>query len=89
MAVALVALALLVVSFFARVDGGVRLAALVLGDVVLQWALGLFAFGAVFLGAFHAVNAFLLFGLGMMAVTAATRSMGSASTAPRASSATV
>jgi hypothetical protein len=75
MATALVALLLLVVSFFAKVDRGAKLAALIFGDVVLQWAFGLFAFGVVFLGALHAVNAFVLFGLGMMAVMAATRSL--------------
>lgn len=75
MAMVLVALLLLIVSFFAKVEGGVKWAGLIVADVVLQWAFGLFAFSAPILGAFHAVNAFLLFGLGTMAAAAATRSM--------------
>lgn len=75
MAALLVALLLLIVSFFAKLTGGVKWAGLIFGDVVLQWALGLFSFSAPTLGFFHAVNAFVLFGLGIMAVRAATRTM--------------
>jgi len=74
-AAALVALALLVVSFFAHIDGGVRLALFVFLDVVLQWVLAFVSFGVWSVGILHGLNAFLLFGLGMMAAGAATRSM--------------
>jgi hypothetical protein len=75
MAAALVALLLLVVSFFAKVDGGTRLAAFVLLDVLLQWALAFAAFAAWAVGILHGLNAFVMFGLGMTAAGAATRSM--------------
>jgi hypothetical protein len=74
-ATALVALLLLVVAFFAKIPGGVRSAALVLGAVVLQWILAFASFGAWPVGALHGLNAFLVFGLGMMAAQRATRSM--------------
>src|SRR3954468_2025198 len=75
MALVVVALLLLVVSFFAKIPGGVRSAALVLGAVVLQWVLAIVSFGAWPVGALHAINAFVVFGLGMMAAQRAARSM--------------
>jgi uncharacterized membrane protein (Fun14 family) len=85
-ALALVGLLLLIVSFFAKIDGGVRAAALVFGDVLLQWVLAFVSFAAWAVGILHGLNAFLLFGLGMMAAGAATRSMrGETSAAPVAS----
>jgi hypothetical protein len=85
-ALALVALLLLIVSFFAKIEGGVRAAALVFGDVLLQWVLAFVSFAAWAVGILHGLNAFLLFGLGMMAAGAATRSMkGETSAAPVAS----
>ena len=75
MALALVGLLLLVLSFFAKIPGGVKWAALVLVDVIVQWVLAFVSFGAWAVGALHGLNAFLLFGLGMMAAEAATRSM--------------
>ncbi len=75
MALALVALLLLVVSFFAKVERGLMWAGLIAADVVLQWVFGMFGFGAPLIGALHAVNAFVLFGLGMSAATAAARAM--------------
>ena len=45
MIVPLIALLLLVVAFFAKVRGGVQLAAMVLGGVVVQVALGIFGHG--------------------------------------------
>lgn len=58
----LVALALLVVSFFAKVPGGTMWAAIVLGLVVLQVTLGLLGHELTFLALLHGVNALLLFG---------------------------
>ena len=46
----LIALLLLVVAFFAKVRGGVSLAAMVLGGVVVQVALGIFGHGLPVLG---------------------------------------
>ena len=76
MAAAAVAVALLVVSFFAKIPGGVKWAAIVFGDVVLQWVLAFVSFAAWSVGALHALNAFALFGLGMVAAQRATRSSG-------------
>ncbi len=74
-AIVLVALALLVVAFFAKIDGGVRWAALIVGDVVLQWVLAFAGFGVPIIGALHGLNAFVLFMLGFMASQAAARSI--------------
>jgi hypothetical protein len=67
MVIPLIALLLLVVSFFAKVPGGVVAALLVLLDTVVQVVLAFVAFGAPEIGALHGLNAFLLFGLAMMA----------------------
>jgi hypothetical protein len=77
-AIVLVALALLVVAFFAKIDGGVRWAALIVGDVILQWVLAFAGFGVPIIGALHGLNAFVLFMLGMMASQAAARSIAGA-----------
>ena len=57
----LVAIALLVVSFFAGFPGAVRYAAIVLGLVVLQVALGVFGHESAYIGLLHGVNALVLF----------------------------
>lgn len=57
------ALALLVVSFFAKVPGGVRLAGIVVGLVALQILLGMVSFPVPVLGLLHGVNAFALAGV--------------------------
>jgi hypothetical protein len=67
MVIPVVALALLVVAFLVRVPGAVRWAALVLADVVVQVALAVAAESVPALGLLHGLNAFLLFGLAMMA----------------------
>jgi hypothetical protein len=86
MALALVGLLLLIVSFFAKIEGGVRAAAFVFIDVIVQWVLAFVSFAAWAVGILHGLNAFLLFGLGMMAAAAATRSIkGETSAAPVAS----
>ena len=63
----LVALALVVVAFFAHVPGGLTWAALVLLDVVVQILLAVLASNLPAIGLLHGLNAFLLFGLAMMA----------------------
>jgi hypothetical protein len=80
-AIALVALLLLIVSLFAKIDGGVKWAALVFLSVVFQWVIAIFSFGVPALGALHGLNAFVMFGLGSSAA-AASRSMRSPASPP-------
>ena len=80
MAVAVVALLLLILSFFAKIEGGVRAATFVFVDVIVQWVLAFLSFAVWAVGLLHGLNAFLLFGLGMMAATAATRSINGPTT---------
>jgi hypothetical protein len=56
------ALILLIVSFFAKIPGGVRFAGIVLGLVVLQVLLGMFLHTTSWLGMLHGINALILFG---------------------------
>lgn len=60
-----VALLLLIASFFAKVSQGVVIALVILVLVVLQIALTMT--GSVHLGLFHGLNAFLIFGAAMAA----------------------
>ena len=60
MVIPLLAIVLLVVSFFAGIAGGVKWAAIVFGLVVLQIALGFVSFGVPALGALHGLNALAL-----------------------------
>jgi hypothetical protein len=55
------ALLLLIFSFFARIPGGVKFAALVLGLVAVQATLGYSGHDVPWLGALHGLNAMLLF----------------------------
>jgi hypothetical protein len=59
----LVALALLVVSFFAKVPEGTKWAAMLLGGIVIQVLLGVLGDGLPLLGLLHGANALLLFWL--------------------------
>lgn len=73
----LTSLALLIVSFFAKVPGGVRLAAIVFALVVLQViVLPMLSreVGSGF-GALHGVNALVLMGVAIMAGTRASRAV--------------
>lgn len=63
----LAALLLVLVSFFAKVSKGVVIALVVLGLVVLQIVSGLTAQNMPYLGLFHGLNAFLIFGAAMAA----------------------
>jgi heme A synthase len=67
MVIPALALIFLLVSFFAKIPGGVKWAGLVLLAVVLQVALGLFGHENAIFGALHGLNALLLFGLAVMA----------------------
>ena len=82
MAIALVGLLLLLVSFFAKIEGGVKWAGFVFLSVVFQWVIAILSFGAPALGALHGLNAFVLFGLGSAAAAAATRSMRPPASSP-------
>lgn len=61
MVIPLIAIILLVVSFFAKIPGGARWAGFVLLAVVVQVLLGLFAHEAPWLGPLHGINALILF----------------------------
>ena len=68
----LIALLLLIVSFFAKVPRGVALAALIVVLVVIQYLAGFFAEpGMPYLGIIHGANAFILFVAALMAAKAA------------------
>jgi Family of unknown function (DUF6220) len=59
----LLAIALLIVSFFAKVPGGVKWAAIVFGVVALQFMLAFIAFSVPVIGALHGANAIVLLGV--------------------------
>jgi hypothetical protein len=67
MIIPLLAIILLIVSFFAKVPGGVKWAGYVLLAVVVQVLLGMFAHGAPWLGGLHGLNALILFAVAVMA----------------------
>jgi hypothetical protein len=71
MLIPLVALALLVVAFFASVPGGVKWAAIILGSVVVQVMAGYGAADAPWVGLIHGLNAFALFSVAIVAARAA------------------
>jgi hypothetical protein len=62
MIIPLLGLALLVVSFFAKVPGGVKWAGIVLAAIVVQVFLGLFGHEVAYIGLLHGLNAFILMG---------------------------
>ncbi|MFI5711337.1 hypothetical protein [Kribbella sp. NPDC051620] len=63
MVIPLLAILLLIVSFFARVNGGIKWALIVFGLVVLQIALAFASFSVPVIGALHAANALALAGV--------------------------
>jgi len=67
MIIPVLALLLLIVSFFAKVPGGILWAGLILLDVIVQVALGLFGHEVPAIGALHGINALILFGLAVSA----------------------
>ena len=56
------ALVLLILSFFAKIQGGIKWAAIVFGLVALQFALAIVSFEAPVIGLLHGINAFVLAG---------------------------
>ena len=67
MLIPLIALVFMIVSFFAKIPGGVKWAGFVLLAVVVQVLLGMFAHELPSLGILHGANALVLFGLAVMA----------------------
>jgi hypothetical protein len=67
MLIPLLALVLLIISFFAKVPGGPKWAGLTLGFVVLQVALGIFGHESPYVAFLHGLNALILFSVATMA----------------------
>ena len=63
----LLAIVLLILSFFARIPGGVKWAAITFGVVALQFLLAALSFGAPIVGLLHGINAFVLAGVASIA----------------------
>ncbi|HEV8174238.1 MAG TPA: DUF6220 domain-containing protein [Actinoplanes sp.] len=63
----IIALVLLILSFFARIPGGVKWAAITFGVVLLQIVFAFLGFAAPVAGALHGINAFALAGVASVA----------------------
>ena len=87
MLIPLIALALLVVAFFAKVAGGVRWAAIVLGLTVLQVVLGITGHETPYAGLLHGLNALALFACALAAGRAARTSPDARVAAPEVAAA--
>lgn len=61
------AIILLIVSFFAKIPGGVKWALIVFGLIVLQFLLAVLGFAAPVAGSLHALNAFAIAGVASVA----------------------
>lgn len=68
MLIPLFSIILLIVSFFARVPGGVKWALITFGVVVLQILFAIFGFGAPIVGLLHGLNAFAVAGVASVAM---------------------
>jgi len=66
MVIPIIALLLLLLSFFARVPGGARWAGGIFALVVIQVLLGTFAHAVPQLGPLHGINALILFSVAIM-----------------------
>jgi hypothetical protein len=82
MLVPLIALLLLISSFFAKIPGGVLWAGVVLVAVVVQVLLGMFAHGAPVLGMLHGALAIVLFAVAVIAARRAEATLGGLDRAP-------
>jgi hypothetical protein len=63
MIIPILGLLFLLVSFFAKVPGGVKWALITFGLIVLQVLLGMFAHEVYALGVLHGINAFVVMGV--------------------------
>lgn len=77
MLIPLLALVLLVVAFFAQIDGGVRRAAILFGMVVLQVVLGIASPAIPYVVLLHVINAFGILVMAWLAGQAARTGAGS------------
>lgn len=75
MLIPLLTLALLAVSFFARLPGATRRAAILVGLVVLQVVLGLALQGLPYVALLHVLNAFAILALAFLAGRSASTSV--------------
>ena len=82
--VLLVSLALLIVSFFAKIPQGVRWAVIVLVATIVQIALGVLSHMLVAIGALHGAAALVLFGVAVMAAMRARKPVVVEETVPAA-----
>ncbi|MBF4766344.1 hypothetical protein ISU10_01025 [Nocardioides agariphilus] len=82
MIIPLLGVALLVISFFAKVPGGVKWAGIVLGSIVVQVTAGLLGHDAPYIGLIHGLNAFILFGSAMNAARLARTADAGAASSP-------
>jgi uncharacterized protein DUF6220 len=82
MVIPIVALLFLISSFFAKVPGGVKWAAITFGLVVLQVALGLFSHELAGLGWLHGANALVLFAVAVMSGMRVRRALADRTGAP-------
>jgi hypothetical protein len=67
MIIPLIALILLIVSFFAKIPGGVKFALTLVVLIVIQVLLGIFGHDQPNLAPLHGINALLIFGAAIMA----------------------
>jgi hypothetical protein len=67
----LIGLALLIVSFFAKVPRGVTLAVVIAVSIAVQVIAGITADSMPYIGLIHGLNAFILFGASLAAASAA------------------
>jgi hypothetical protein len=67
MLIPLIALVFLIISFFAKIPGGVAWAAVTFVLVILQVALGLFGHESAYFGMMQGINALALFNVALLA----------------------
>lgn len=72
----IVGLLFLIVSFFAKVPGGIKWAAITFGLIILQVVLAIVAFSTPAIGALHGVNALALLAVSAMAGVRVSRATG-------------
>jgi hypothetical protein len=68
MVIPIIAILLLIVSFFAHIPGGVKWAGITLGVTLLQIIFAFLGFAAPVTGALHGINAFVLAGVASIAM---------------------
>ena len=89
MVIPLIALLLLIVSFFAHIPGGVKWAAITFGVALLQIVLAFVGYAAPVVGALHGINAFVLAGVASVAMRQARLATTAAPAGEAAPAATV